>query len=112
MNMKMKLWANYDVNLMEYDFVIYLFLCCYSISNHCSYVSIYFFSSFKLFLELEPQAREMLHAFYASKYGACLKILNDMKDTLLLDIYLAKHVNYLYTQIRNRALCQVSSDNK
>jgi len=66
-------------------------------------------SSFKLFLELEPQAREMLHAFYASKYGACLKILNDMKDTLLLDIYLAKHVNYLYTQIRNRALCQYFS---
>ena len=70
--------------------------------------SYYFCSSFKLFLELEPQAREMLHAFYASKYGVCLRILNEMKDTLLLDIYLAKHVNYLYTQIRNRALCQVS----
>lgn len=70
----------------------------------------FIFSSFKLFLELEPQAREMLHAFYASKYGVCLKILNEMKDSLLLDIYLARHVNYLYTQIRNRALCQVNSN--
>ncbi|KAF6017632.1 GPS1 [Bugula neritina] len=66
-------------------------------------------SSFKLFLELEPQIRETLNAFYSSKYGVCLKILNDMKDNLLLDIYLARHVNYLYTQIRNRALCQYFS---
>ena len=31
------------------------------------------------------------------------------QDNLLLDMYLAPHVNTLYTQIRNRALCQVSS---
>lgn len=30
-----------------------------------------------------------------------------LQDTLLLDIYLAPHVTTLYTQIRNRALCQV-----
>ncbi|VDI16513.1 COP9 signalosome complex subunit 1, partial [Mytilus galloprovincialis] len=30
-------------------------------------------------------------------------------DTLLLDMYLASHVNTLYTQIRNRALCQYFS---
>ena len=32
-----------------------------------------------------------------------------VQDNLLLDMYLAPHVNTLYTQIRNRALCQVSS---
>ncbi|XP_045575562.1 COP9 signalosome complex subunit 1 isoform X3 [Salmo salar] len=42
-------------------------------------------SSFKLFLELEPQ------------------------DNLLLDLYLAPHVRTLYTQIRNRALIQYFS---
>ena len=30
------------------------------------------------------------------------------QDNLYLDMYLVPHVNTLYTQIRNRALCQVS----
>ncbi|KAK7111352.1 hypothetical protein V1264_011001 [Littorina saxatilis] len=66
-------------------------------------------SSFKQFLELEPQLRDILHNFYESKYAKCLKLLGDIKDNLLLDLYLAPHVSPLYTQIRNRALCQVSS---
>ena len=37
-------------------------------------------------------------------------ILLFSQDSLLIDIYLARHVKYLYTQIRNRALCQVSQD--
>jgi hypothetical protein len=85
-------------------------------------------SSFKLFLELEPQLRDILHQFYDSKYASCLKLLLLIKvasssaqsswifdachvilqDNLLLDLYLAPHVNTLYTKIRNRALCQVS----
>lgn len=36
-------------------------------------------------------------------------MLDDMRDNLLLDIYLAPHVNKLYTQIRNRALIQYFS---
>lgn len=35
-------------------------------------------------------------------------MLDEMKDNLLLDMYLAPHVRTLYTQIRNRALIQVS----
>ena len=67
-------------------------------------------SSFKQFLELEPQLRDILHNFYDSKYANCLKLLADIKDNLLLDLYLAPHVAPLYTQIRNRALCQVSTE--
>ncbi|XP_076435246.1 COP9 signalosome complex subunit 1-like [Babylonia areolata] len=66
-------------------------------------------SSFKQFLELEPQLRDILHHFYESKYASCLKLLADIKDNLLLDIYLAPHVAPLYAQIRNRALCQYFS---
>ncbi|XP_033746112.1 COP9 signalosome complex subunit 1-like [Pecten maximus] len=66
-------------------------------------------SSFKLFLELEPQLRDILHKFYESKYASCLKLLGEIKDNLLLDMYLAPHVNVLYSQIRNRALCQYFS---
>ncbi|CAB0014582.1 unnamed protein product [Nesidiocoris tenuis] len=63
-------------------------------------------SSFKLFLELEPQLRDIIFKFYESKYATCLKLLDDIKDNLYLDMYLAPHVNTLYTQIRNRALIQ------
>lgn len=66
-------------------------------------------SSFKLFLELEPQLRDIIFRFYESKYASCLKLLDEIKDNLLLDMYLAQHVNTLYTQIRNRALIQYFS---
>lgn len=63
-------------------------------------------SSFKLFLELEPQLRDIIFKFYESKYASCLKLLEEIKDNLLLDMYIAPHVNKLYSQIRNRALIQ------
>ncbi|ESO84218.1 hypothetical protein LOTGIDRAFT_184282 [Lottia gigantea] len=66
-------------------------------------------STFKQFLELEPQLRDILHRFHESKYASCLKLLGEIKDNLLLDMYLAPHINTLYTQIRNRALCQYFS---
>ncbi|XP_030840647.1 COP9 signalosome complex subunit 1 isoform X2 [Strongylocentrotus purpuratus] len=66
-------------------------------------------SSFKLFLELEPQLRDIIFMFYESKYASCLKLLEEIKDNLLLDMYLAPHVTVLYSQIRNRALIQYFS---
>ncbi|KAL3876179.1 hypothetical protein ACJMK2_034050 [Sinanodonta woodiana] len=66
-------------------------------------------SGFKLFLELEPQLRDIIHKFYESKYASCLTLLEEIKDNLLLDMYLAPHVKTLYTQIRNRAMCQYFS---
>ncbi|EEB17531.1 COP9 signalosome complex subunit, putative [Pediculus humanus corporis] len=66
-------------------------------------------SSFKLFLELEPQLRDIIFKFYESKYASCLTLLDEMKDYLLLDMYIAPHVSKLYMQIRNRALIQYFS---
>ncbi|XP_055376715.1 COP9 signalosome complex subunit 1b isoform X2 [Condylostylus longicornis] len=66
-------------------------------------------SSFKLFLELEPQLRDIIFKFYESKYASCLKLLDEIRDNLLLDKYIAPHVNTLYTKIRNRALIQYFS---
>ena len=65
-------------------------------------------SSFKSFLELEPQIRDILFKFNESKYAICLKLMDQIKDSLLLDMYLSPHVNTLYTYIRHRALRQVS----
>uniref|UniRef100_UPI003AAB3A81 COP9 signalosome complex subunit 1 isoform X4 n=1 Tax=Centroberyx gerrardi TaxID=166262 RepID=UPI003AAB3A81 len=36
-------------------------------------------SSFKLFLELEPQVRDIIFKFYESKYASCLKMLDEIK---------------------------------
>lgn len=63
-------------------------------------------SSFKQFSELEPQMRDAVNRFYESKYAACLSILQEIKNTLLLDMYLAPHVERLYRLIRNKALIQ------
>lgn len=64
-------------------------------------------SSFKQFLELEPQLREVLQQFYQSRYTSCLKTLQEMRETFMLDLYLSSHLNTLYTMIRNKALIQV-----
>lgn len=69
-------------------------------------------STFKSFLELEPQLREILFKFNESKYAICLKLMDQMKDHLLLDMYLSPHVNTLYLMIRNRALRQYFSPYK
>ncbi|XP_046893896.1 COP9 signalosome complex subunit 1 isoform X2 [Hypomesus transpacificus] len=71
--------------------------------------NVIFSSSFKFFLESEPQVHDVLVKFHESKYASCLKLLDDMKGNLLLDMYLAPHVTTLYTQIRNRALVQYFS---
>lgn len=63
-------------------------------------------TSFKQFSELDPQLREAVSRFYESRYASCLSILQEIKNTLLLDMYLAPHVERLYRAIRNKALVQ------
>ena len=48
-----------------------------------------FCSSFKLFLELEPQLRDIIHKFYESKYASCLKLLDEIKVSVKK--YIDKH---------------------
>lgn len=89
---------------------IYGGLCALAtFDRHKLQKNVIFSSSFKLFLELEPQLRDIIFKFYESKYASCLKLLDEIKDNLLLDMYIAPHVNTLYTQIRNRALIQYFS---
>lgn len=63
-------------------------------------------SSFNLFLDLEPQMKEIIFKFNESKYGSCLKLLDEIKDNLLCDRHLGPHINILYAQIRKRALIE------
>lgn len=64
---------------------------------------------FRQFLELEPALRDVLNNFYASRYGQCLRGLDELRPNLQLDIYLSAHVGPLYAAIRQRALCQFFS---
>ncbi|KAF0687311.1 Aste57867_20921 [Aphanomyces stellatus] len=63
-------------------------------------------SSFKAFLELVPRLRELISDFYSGNYASCLHVLNDMKEELLLDLYLSTHVADLVKEIRHRAIVQ------
>ena len=49
---------------------------------------------------------QVIFSFQNSRYGKCLKLLEDMKENLFLDMYLAAHVNKLFGLIRNRGLVQ------
>lgn len=62
--------------------------------------------SFRNFLELVPEVRELINDFYTSRYASCLDYLDNLKPNLLLDIHLHDHVETLYTQIRHKAIIQ------
>jgi COP9 signalosome complex subunit 1 len=66
-------------------------------------------ASFKNFLELVPQVRELITDFYNSRYASCLNYLQQLRPELELDIYLHEHVESLYQKIRNKAIVQYFS---
>jgi COP9 signalosome complex subunit 1 len=66
-------------------------------------------TSFKNFLELVPEVREVIRDFHNSNYTTCLNQLEKMKDVLMLDVHLCPHVTALYEQIRQKALKQYVS---
>ncbi|CAI4217583.1 unnamed protein product [Parascedosporium putredinis] len=62
--------------------------------------------TFRPFLELEPHLRKALGLYVNGKYTACLEILGSYKPDYLLDLYLYKHVETLYKQIRTKCIVQ------
>jgi len=65
--------------------------------------------TFKSFLELVPEVRELINDFYSSHYASCLNYLAKLKSTVLLDMHLHPHVEHLYQRIRSKALIQYFS---
>jgi len=65
--------------------------------------------TFRPFLELTPEIRELINDFYASRYASCLKYLDKLKPSVQLDLHLHEHVESLYQKIRNKALVQYFS---
>lgn len=61
-------------------------------------------SKFRTFLELEPHIRRAIAQFVNGRYAACLSILASYRADYMLDLYLQKHVNTIYAQIRNKCI--------
>lgn len=62
--------------------------------------------SFRTFLEHEPHIRKAVSLFVSGRYANCLSILESYRSDYLLDIYLQKHVNALYSRIRTKCIVQ------
>ncbi|KAJ2999085.1 cop9 signalosome complex subunit [Globomyces sp. JEL0801] len=89
------------------DIAIYGGLCALSSFDRQELKSLVIDNAdFKQYLELEPQIRDLIYAFYSSKFSEGFRILENLKNELSLDMYLNKHIESLFVQIRNRALIQ------
>jgi len=63
-------------------------------------------SEFKPYLELEPQIREAAQAFFSARYSVTLEILDRHRPDFLVDIFISPHIEFLYKEIRQKALVQ------
>ena len=61
---------------------------------------------FRQFLEMEPHVRRAISLFCASKFSACLGILQEYRNDWLLDIYLHPIVDELFELVRAKCLVQ------
>ena len=65
--------------------------------------------TFRQYLELCPEVREMVADFYCSRYPSCLKTLSKLSGELAYDIHISSHLATLQEKIRSRALIQYTS---
>jgi len=91
------------------DVAVYGGLCALSSFDRQDLKKVIDNVSFRNFLELVPDMRELIEDFYSSRYASCLRILEKIKQSLLLDIFLHEHIELLYQKIRNKALVQYFS---
>ncbi|KAF9735000.1 hypothetical protein PMIN03_007114 [Paraphaeosphaeria minitans] len=63
-------------------------------------------NDFRNFLELEPHIRRAINLFCASKYSACLEVLENYRTDYLLDVYLSKVLSSVYGLIRRKSIVQ------
>ena len=63
-------------------------------------------SNFRNYLELEPHLRRAISAFVACKFSLCLEILASYRTDYLLDIYLYRHFDKIFTLVRDKAIVQ------
>jgi COP9 signalosome complex subunit 1 len=63
-------------------------------------------ASFRALLEHAPHIRRAVAQFVSGRYSACIEILESYRVDYLLDLYLQKHVQSIYSQIRSKCIIQ------
>lgn len=63
-------------------------------------------SSFRSYLELEPQLRKAVTFFVNSRYSACLTILESYRADYYLDVHLSRHLPELFGLIRTKSIVE------
>ncbi|XP_055334015.1 COP9 signalosome complex subunit 1-like isoform X2 [Paramacrobiotus metropolitanus] len=62
--------------------------------------------SFKSFLETAPEIRRLVEVFYNSKFREFLKAFDEIKNALMLDVLLARHVEKLLQHARRHGITE------
>ncbi|CAA0820791.1 COP9 signalosome complex subunit 1 [Striga hermonthica] len=102
-----ELGNNYNTVIAPQDVATYGSLCALASFDRAELKSKVIDNiTFRNFLELVPEIRELINDFHTSHYASCLEYLGNLKANLLLDIHLHDHVETLYEQIRSKALIQ------
>ncbi|KAL3145664.1 COP9/signalosome complex subunit Csn1 [Trebouxia sp. C0010 RCD-2024] len=65
--------------------------------------------TFRDYMEVNPEVRELVNDFYGSRYASCLNHLTRLRPMLDLDPYIHAHLNTLYASIRSKALVQYTT---
>lgn len=63
-------------------------------------------SQFRTLLEHVPHIRRAVSQFVSGRYSACIAILESYRPDYLLDIYLQKHTEIIYSKIRSKCIIQ------
>jgi COP9 signalosome complex subunit 1 len=63
-------------------------------------------AEFRTFLEQAPHIRRAVTQFVSGRYSACIAILESYRPDYLLDIYLQKHIEKVYSEIRRKCIVQ------
>lgn len=61
---------------------------------------------FRQFLEMEPHVRRAISLFCASKFSACLGVLQEYRNDWLLDVFLQPLLDELFELVRTKCLVQ------
>lgn len=103
------LGTNFNDVVSPQDVAVYGALCALATFERAELKRVIDSPSFRNFLELVPEVRDLLNDFYFSRYASCLKYLDKLKNPVLLDIHLHEHVESLIQKIREKALVQYFS---
>uniref|UniRef100_A0A158R5D4 PCI domain-containing protein n=1 Tax=Syphacia muris TaxID=451379 RepID=A0A158R5D4_9BILA len=98
---------NYPNLLSPKDIAVYGTLCALATFGRADLKNKVLGSSlFRKFLDSEPKLIDLLQKFVRGTFGPCLDIMEEIRDQLLLNLYLSSHLKSIYRLIRRRAIVQ------